>query len=284
MSPRGLSASALARATVAPLAAVTLLACAERAGRDGAGESGGELPPDNDPSVAEGAALADSVLEAWIRAAGGLSAWDSVRSARYTVTTVWFDSAGAVRRMRPRRVTLRKTESGEQARIDRPEAEGLYVQAFDGDTAWALLNGSPLPADDPAAAEAEYVSRDVFYWFGLPYKLRDPGARHAARRLPQGGVEVTVTFGSGIGAHPGDRYFYYFLDEDPFPEEVHYIEQGYETRDRTLWSDFRSAGPIVYVGTRSYRDTAERPTKELRIADVVINPELPDSLFRPPSR
>lgn len=228
-------------------------------------------------------ALADSALEAWLDAAGGLSAWDSVRTARYTVTTVWFDTTGAVERMRPRRVELRKTLSGEQARIERPEAEGLYVQVFTGDTAWAALNGRPLPPDDPAAAEAEYVGRDVFYWLGLPYKLRDPGVRHSAESLEDGGLEVRVAFGPAIGAHPGDRYFYRFLDDDPWPEEVHYVEEGSETRARTWWTDFTRAGPITYVGVRTYRDASGRRTKELRIDDVWINPDLADSLFTAPS-
>lgn len=254
---------------------------------DRSGSGGEEAPADARPEGdgSAGDAVADSLLAAWMAAAGGRAAWDSVRSARYTVTTVWLDSTGSVRRMRPRRVELRKTADGAQARIERPEAEGLYVQVWAGDTAWAALNGTPLPPDDPAAAEAEYVGRDVFYWIGLPYKLMDPGVQRRARALPEGGYEMTVTFGARVGAHPGDRYFYYFLDDDPYPEEVHYIEQGREERDRNraAWSGFREAGPITYVVTRKYRDSAGRPTKELRIDDVQVNPELPDSLFRPPA-
>lgn len=257
----------------------------------GAPEQAGDGPESRDSGQepAGGSAsssTADSLVDAWIRAAGGASAWDSVRKARYTVTTVWFDSAGEVERMRPRRVEFRKSRQGFQARIERPEAEGLYVQTFTGDTAWATLNGRPLPPDDPAAAESEYVGRDVFYWIGLPWKLRDPGVNLEARELDGGGFEVKVTFGGDVGAHPGDRYFYRFVDEDPFPEEVHYIEQGYgeEARSRTIWKHFRRAGPITYVGTRLYPTEEGRPRLELRIDDVVINPELPDSLFAPPAR
>ena len=74
--------------------------------------------------------------------------------------------------MRPRRVELRKTGAGEQSRIERPEAEGLYVQVFTGDGMWATLNDAPLEPDHPAVVESEYVGRDVFYWFGLPSKTR----------------------------------------------------------------------------------------------------------------
>ena len=238
------------------------------------------------------ASLADSTLGAWIDRAGGLAAWDSVRTLRYTVTTALYDSAGTVDWVRPRMVEIRKTPEGFMSRIERPEGEGLYVQAFTGDTGWATLNDHPLPPDHPAAEETEYVGRDVFYWIGLPYKLRDPGVNAEARRFEagdaplltrgQGGVEVRITFGEQIGQHPGDRYFYYFLDEDPFPEEAHYIAQGSDNRNRMQWRDFRDQGPITYVGTRHYENEDLVPTKQLRIDDVVINPELPDSLFRAP--
>lgn len=231
-------------------------------------------------------ARADSLIDAWIAAAGGGGVWDEVRTLRFTVNTVWYDSTGEIRRMRPRRVELRKMEGHEQARIERPEAEGLYVQAFTGDTAWAALNGYPIPADDAAATEAEYVGRDVAYWIGLPWKLRDPGVNRRALPVQPNGWEVAVTFGDDVGVHPGDRYFYYFLDEDPFPEEVHYIEQGREDvdRNRTIWSAFGRSGPMTFVGSRLWLDSLDRKTKELRIDDVWVNPDLDDSLFVAPAR
>lgn len=255
----------------------------EGAERDAAGAEGRMAGADGGPPDRP-AAVADSLVDAWIRAAGGLEAWRSLGAARFTVTTVWYDEAGAVERMRPRRVTFRRTARAEQARIERPEAEGLYVQVFTGDTAWATLNGRPLSPDDPAAAEAEYVGRDVVYWFGLPHKLRDPGVRLAARPLPGGGHEVEVRFEEEVGANPGDRYFYRFRPGDPFPDEVHYIEQGRESRNRTRWSDYREAGPLTYVGTRLWVDEDGARLRALRIHDVVLEPALADSLFAPPDR
>lgn len=238
------------------------------------------------------ASLADSTLGAWIDRAGGLAAWDSVRTLRYTVTTALYDSTGTVDWVRPRMVEIRKTPDGFMSRIERPEGEGLYVQAFTGDTGWATLNDHPLPPDHAAVEETEYVGRDVYYWIGLPYKLRDPGVNAEARRFEagdaplltrgQGGVEVRITFGEQVGQHPGDRYFYYFLDGDPFPEEAHYIAEGSDNRNRMQWRDFRDQEPITYVGTRHYENEDRVPTKQLRIDDVVINPELPDGLFRAP--
>lgn len=224
---------------------------------------------------------ADQLVDAWIEDAGGLDAWKSVRSVRYTVTTVWFDSAGTEVRRRPRFVWGKKNP--QRARIERNEAEGYYVQAHDGrGNSWATLNGAMLPVDTKAAQEVLYVGGDVMYWIGLPYKLRDPGVN--LRFIPAdstGHAGVAVTFGEGIGDH-SDRYFYYFSEESPRAIEVHYIEEGRTNVNRTRWTDYKQAGPITYVGTRTYYDERGVTRKQLIISDVLINPDVPDSLFVAP--
>lgn len=224
----------------------------------------------------------DTLVDTWIRTAGGLDAWRQVRDLRYTVTTVWFDSTGTEVRRRPRFVWGKKQP--QRARIERAEPEGHYVQAHDGrGTTWATLDGVFLPDTNKAAQEVLYVAGDVMYWIGLPYKLRDAGVNLSY--IPPdstGQAAVQVTFGEGVGEHSGDRYFYYFEEGSPFPTEVHYIEEGRTNVNRTRWSDFQTAGPITYVGTRTYYDERGTTRKQLLISDVVINPGLPDSLFVPP--
>ena len=228
--------------------------------------------------------LADSLLGAWLDAVGGLEAWHGIQSARYTITTVWYDSVGGIRRMRPRRVEYRKVDGVEQTRIERPEAEGLYVQTFTGSEMWATLNERLLEPGIRAWDESEYVGRDVVYWFGLPYKLYDPGVNRRAGSREEGGYEVRITFGDGVGLQSGDRYFYYFLDDDPYPEQVHYISQGRgeESRARMYWDGYEQVGDFTYVLSRLYRDTEMNPTRELRHDDVELNPVLADSIFQRP--
>lgn len=224
----------------------------------------------------------DLLVDAWIDAAGGPDAWKQVRDLRYTVTTVWFDSTGTEVRRRPRYVWGKKRP--QRARIERAEPEGHYVQAHDGrGTIWATLDGAFLPDTTKAVQEVLYVAGDVMYWIGLPYKLRDPGVNLAYIPADSTGQPgVLVTFGEGVGEHSGDRYFYYFQEGSPFPTEVHYIEEGGTNVSRTRWSDFKTAGPITYVGTRTYYDERGTTRKQLLISDVILNPELPDSLFLPP--
>ncbi len=223
----------------------------------------------------------DPLLADWLEAAGGFEAWDQVHDARFTVTTVWFDSTGSEVRRRPRFVWIKK--GPERSRIERQESEGYYVQAHDGVTQWATLDGVRLPEDHKATAEVLYVARDVFYWFGLPYKLGDAGVHTAPIPADSTGRPgVRVTFGEQVGEHPGDRWFYYFDAGDPFPAEVHYIEQGYTSVDRTRWSDFQQAGPITYVAVREFYNDQGVRTKQLIISDVLINPGIDDSVFSVP--
>ena len=226
---------------------------------------------------------ADLLIDSWIEAAGGLEAWKEVDDVTYTVTTVWFDSTEAETRRRPRFVW--GSRDPQRARIERDEVEGHYVQAHDGKgTVWATLNGELLEPDHKAAKEVLYVTGDVMYWIGLPYKLRDPGT-HRSYIPPDstGYAGVKVTFGEGIGEHPGDQWFYYFADGSPYPVEVHYIEEGRTSVNRLLWRDNRQAGPITYVEDRTFYNDLGRRTKQLLITDVEINPGVADSLFLPPS-
>jgi hypothetical protein len=225
---------------------------------------------------------ADLLVDAWIEAAGGLDAWRDVQNLRYTVTTVWFDSTGTEVRRRPRYVWGKK--SPQRARIERDEAEGHYVQAHDGRGAvWATLDGVPLDDTTKAVREVLYISGDVIYWIGLPYKLRDPGVNlHYIPADSTGYAGFAVTFGENIGLHSGDRWYYYFAEGSPFPAEVHYIEEGRTNVSRTRWSSFGQAGPISYVGTRTFYNERGITRKELLISDVEINPGVPDSLFAPP--
>lgn len=122
------------------------------------------------------------------------------------------------------------------------------------------------------------------YWIGLPYKLRDRGVNLTYVSPDSTGYPgVRVTFGEGIGLHSGDRYNYYFEEGSPFPTAVHYIEEGRTNVSRTRWSDFQTAGPLTYVGTRTYYDERGTTRKQLISTDVVVNPGVPDSLFLPPA-
>ena len=249
-------------------------------------------------------AVADSLVGLWIDSAGGMDAYLRFVSASFTVTTTLYDTlSGRVKRTRPRYVWVRRGPHGEEARIERWESSGLIQQGFNGrDRSWAALEGEILPDTAKDVREALYVSRDVFYWFGLPFKLRDPGVHLSylgLRERPGGAWQgedepaqlyhaVGVSFGDGVGEHQ-DVFTYYFPPGRGFPYEVTYVEEGRTELNRLLWGATGWAGTdpgsdflYPYVGRRDWITVSGKRTKALTISDVVINPEVPQEMFEVP--
>ena len=235
----------------------------------------GALP---DQVAAQSDRAADRLVAGWIKAAGGSDLWDRVRSLRYTSTTVWYDSTEKEVRRRPRYVWIDKSPGAYRVRVERQEAVGKYVQVWDGQRPWATLNGGALPDSAQAVREVPYVTSELVYWMGLPWKLHDPGVN---RSYVAPGT-VHVTFGSGVGLHDGDRYWYRWRDsQSPFPTDVEYIEQGKTENDRNrlVWSDWTRFGPAVYAGRRRLVNQSGRTLRALLISAVTVNESMPDSLF-----
>lgn len=245
---------------------------------------------------------ADSLIGLWTDSVGGMSTYRELRAATFTVTTVWYDTAtGAETRRRPRYVSIKKGPYGEESRIERQESYGTIIQGFNGRRTWAVIDGAAIPDTARDAREALYVARDVFYWVGLPFKLRDPGVylRYRGRGSRPGramsttgapGPEdtreyhvVAVSFAAGVGEHQ-DVFTYYFAPGRGFPTEVTYVEEGRTSVNRMTWGPTGRFGPIRYpaVLERHVLSESGRRRRSLLIGDFVPNPDLPQSLFERP--
>lgn len=243
--------------------------------------------------------VADSLVGLWIDSVGGMETYRAFHSASFTVTTELYDTlSGRLKRARPRYVWIKKGPHGEETRVERWESSDFIEQGFNGrDAAWAALNGELLPDTAKHSREALYVSRDLFYWVGLPYKLRDPGVylSYEGLRERPGAVwpgetppgecfhAVVVSFGVGVGEHQ-DVFTYYFTPGGAFPYEVTYVEEGQESLNRLLWGETRRTGDTryAYVVRRDWLTPSGKRTKALVISDVVINPELAQQRFEVP--
>ncbi len=227
--------------------------------------------------------IADSLVTLWIDSLGGLETYHGFRSAQFTLTTELYDAAsGRLKRTRPRYVTIAKTAQGESSRLERWEGSDYIEQGFDGVTVWAHMNSEALPDTAKDMREALYVSRDVFYWFGLPFKLRDPGVFLRYRgRDDAGRHKIAIQFGEGVGEHQYS-WFYYFVDGAAWPVEVQYIEEGRDDLNRTHWTDISYADGYPYVARRVWVNAEGTITKILRMSDVNLNPELPPTTFTKP--
>jgi hypothetical protein len=215
---------------------------------------------------------------------GGPDVWSRVSDLRYTVTTVWYDTAsGQETRRRPRYVWLKRTRDGWNVRVERTEAEGRYVQVLNGRDARATLDGVQLPDTARAVREMAYVAGDLTYWPGMPWKLRDPGVmlEHSPADREGPGEVVAVTFGDDVGLHPRDRFWWYFGDPaSPFPTEVHYIEQERSVRQRVRLSGWVTGVPFPHLRSRVYYDDAGRSTRAILYSGFEVNRGISGGYFR----
>lgn len=243
--------------------------------------------------------VADSLIGLWIDSVGGMETYQRFQAARFAVTTELYDTlSGRLKRARPRYVSIKKGPHGEETRVERWEDYGFIVQGFDGRETWATIDGEVIADTAKDAREALYVARDLYYWMGLPFKLRDPGVHlrylgrterpgapwphePRARRASDGRYHaVGVSFAPGVGEHQ-DVFTYYFAPGKGFPLEVNYVEEGRTTLNRLIWGETQRAGEIryPYVVRRDWITPSGKRTKALVISDVRINPIIPQERF-----
>lgn len=260
------------------------------------GNSAADFSSDSPPEV-----IADSLVGLWIDALGGMDTYHELQAASYTITTIIYDTlSGRVKRARPRYVWIKKTTRGQATRVERWEGNDFIVQGFDGQDHWATMNGEALSEGDKDWNEVRYVTGDLFYWPGLPYKLRDDGVfLHYRGLASRPGVEmrtdpaapakpetpntyhtVGVTFGENVGDHQ-DVWQYFFKPGETFPTEVTYIEAGRVDINRVIWGDTEMTGVLNYpvVARRDWITTSGKRTKALVVSDFVINPAIRQSMF-----
>ncbi|MCY3546292.1 MAG: hypothetical protein OXH49_05385 [Gemmatimonadetes bacterium] len=244
-------------------------------------------PPDagtaHAPSRTTSDETAEALVDAWIEALGGMETYWKLQSASYTLTTeIWDPTSGRLQRTRPRYVTIARLETGQAARIERWEGNDFIQHGFDGVQQWAVMNGETLGPGDKDYDEARYVSGDVFYWIGLPFKLKDPGVfLHYDGTDEDGRHLVRVTFGEGVGDH-SDTWFYVFEEGRAMPVSIGYREEGRRNISRTYWEDVREVDGYVFTGRRVHVNTDGRIWKVLVTSDFVLNPEVDPAIFSRP--
>ena len=257
-----------------------LVLCAGLSGCSGAVAS---TPPAEVEFKGTGDASAQAYVARWIEALGGMEAYWGAEGAQYTLTTeMWDAESGRLRRTRPRYVWIARTEGGLHTRIERWEGNDFIAQGWHPGGQWSTYNGEFLAEGDKDYDEADYVGGDVHYWFGLPFKLTDPGVNiHDEGVDAQGRFVVRVTFGENVGDHQ-DTWRYYFTDGATWPVQVDYTEDGSTNTNSTRWEDIRQQDGFFYVGRRVHFDDQGRTWKVLAVSDVRINPDFAPELFTTP--
>jgi hypothetical protein len=268
--------SALTGGLAAAALAWTLVACAAR-------------PPAPQPPARLAESEAGKVILRAIEAHGGWASWVKASAAEY----VWERPAPAPTDP-PQRWRVSFDLHGGRVRIEDPASR--TVQVWDGREAWSE------PADAPLETPVRFTTRTEHFWFSLPWKLADPGARlellEDEERDGKRCHRVRVTYEPGVGDTPQDWYIYSFNADSGLLEGVVFTvtffgpepgETGF-TPYHGVWSDYVQAGGLRIASRRSFGrwnegKAAEPPFSE-RLLEVQVGREpLPEAAFaRTPAR
>ncbi|MBU3027908.1 DUF6503 family protein [Zobellia galactanivorans] len=143
-----------------------------------------------------------SLLDRCINAHGGIQQWKSFIGLAYNIEekgkTVY-----QLTHLKDRRAYLKSKD---------------FEVGFDGKTAWAKPDASHIPGNSPAF----YYNLD-FYFFGMPFLLKDPGVITSDEGTSVVGGKtyetLKVTFGPEVGLTPEDVYYLY-IDPETFRLEI----------------------------------------------------------------
>ncbi len=229
-----------------------------------------------------------ALLDKIIAAHGGMEAWVTLKDMTFTLTQVRLtppsDVAGA-------RVSLYRLKRPGLARVETVTGDGILLEGFDGQRAWATLDGRRV-TEPERLTRAHFQAVNWWYWMGIPFKLRDPGT--IVREKPMvrfQGRPVHVLEVTFAAEGPTDRFTYYV---DP---DTYYIV-SVETELRpgvwpgvggrgpgwSTWHDYRAVGLFTMHTKRIFYGNPELTDRRgiLLLGDFKFNTGLTDDLFKPP--
>lgn len=229
-----------------------------------------------------------ALLDKVIAAHGGMDAWVTLKDMTFMLSRATLTPQGDVAEAR---VSLYRLKRHGKARVETVTGKGLLVEGFDGVRPWAMLHGSHL-SDPETLKRAHFQAVNWWYWMGIPFKLRDPGAIVREREMVTfQGKPVHVLEVTFATEGPTDRFTYYV---DPETYHIVFVETdlkpgvwpgvGGRGPGWSTWHDYRVVGPFVMHTKRIFYGDRELTDKRAVVlfGDFQFNTGLSDSLFRAP--
>lgn len=156
-----------------------------------------------------------ALVDRSIAHAGGWAAWDAVHTVQFRKTIVRFAADGSVTGTLVQ-IHRYQMDPETRMRIETEEKGAKVVLINNGEQGWKIVDGkvATTQADTNSARNSTFGSH---YVFGMPFKLRDPGAKLSdagTKTLDDGTVvrQVRVTYAKGVGDAGGLHTWTYLIE------------------------------------------------------------------------
>lgn len=265
----------------------TLVAVALAGGMLGAAPPAGKTPPPPAAKIppppramgeadARSAAIAKQVADAM----GGQRTWDVLPYLRFDFVVVrdgkevarfrhWWDK----RRGR--------------SRVEGPDDQGRTVTAIFNlkdkkgkSFTEGIVDTDPKNIESIVQMGYERWVNDT-YWLVMPFKLRDPGAnlKYARAQKAADGTQYDVlqlTFDSGVGLTPGDRYWVHVNRSTHLVDRWEMLLQGQKAPPGSAsWEGYTQIGPVKLSLLHRFKERAV----VIRFENVAAPPTMDESVF-----
>ena len=232
-------------------------------------------PPKEASTAAESPVKAlPPVLSKALEAHGGIDNWQGMQTLTYDIVK----EAGNERHvidLKTRRVHL-STED--------------WKLGFDGTDVWVMPDSAAF-----GSGNARFYHNLVFYFFALPYLAADPGVNYEdlGPATVNGNTydRVLMTFDSGVGDAPDDKYILYFNDQgimELINYSVTYFDKNRADRFNAIaYRDWKPVNglllPETMVGYRWQGDSLGEERYVRRFANISLSAQASDpTLFAKP--
>ncbi|RMH20887.1 MAG: DUF1579 domain-containing protein [Acidobacteria bacterium] len=220
-----------------------------------------------------GGMTAEEVIEKHVAARGGREAWAKIRSLKITGDFTAFSKVSPF--------TLHRKRAGDAVlyHLDHKLGDKLVVVGYDGETYWWDNRWFQEGAQAIKGADLAVVERDAEMTTPF-FDYREKG--HKVKLAGAVTIDGLETLALELERADGSRETWY-LDPETYLEVARdspASDFGRPAEQRTYYDDFRRVGEVVmpfFVESQWY--TRDRV---MAIAEVEINPEIDDELFRMP--
>ncbi len=245
-----------------------------------------------------------------VEAAGGMEAWNSIRSGQFTRTQNLYDRTGNLLSEQVETFFFRKTDQGLKLMVKALDEDGNEVIiSEDGEGFWATKESQPADPKktsgdlgmmcDSKFCQPTCASSMAFFKFSMPFKLTDHGTRPEVNNVTAFGLldwnplenidldsdplVLDVSYDPEVGK---DKWRFLVNPKTKLIHKVEYYNKsdfGTYRPEETYWTDHRTVDGITFSHKWTKFWSNGQVMEEYTYSDVSFNNQIDEQFFNRPA-